>query len=157
MTPWSWRAAQEAFEADPRIAVTGPTTSHATTPQMIKRAELCRHYWNDAQVCGFAKYYAEKVRSRGWVDLPEVGGFAFFVRRDVWEELGGFDQDLPDYGNEVEFCRRITKSGRRIVWTQKSYIHHLGNQTYSGPRFGKNYIYEKSLRALEYIERKHGG
>lgn len=156
VTPWSWQAAVEAFESDPNVGVTGPSTSHATTPQMLKRAELCRHYWTDPQIFAFAKSYVESVDGSGWLDLPEAGGFAFFIRRDLWEELEGFDPLLPDYGNEMELCRRVLKKGRRIVWTRKSYIHHLGNQTYSGPKFNANYIKEKSLRAQEYIVRKHG-
>jgi GT2 family glycosyltransferase len=156
VTPWSWQAAVEAFESDPNVGVTGPSTSHATTPQMLKRAELCRHYWTDTQIFAFAKKCVEIVVGPGRVDLPEAGGFAFFIRRDLWEELEGFDPLLPDYGNEMELCRRVLKKGLRIVWTRKSYIHHLGNQTYSGPRFDSNYIKEKSLRAQEYIVRKHG-
>lgn len=156
VTPWSWRAAQEAFEADPEIAITGPTTSHATTAQMVKRAELCRHYWTDVQVFGFAKRYITGLSTRAWVDLPEVGGFAFFIRQNVWQEFGGFDPNLPDYGNEVELCRRVSKQGWRIVWTRNSYVHHLGNQVYSASQFGPDFISVRSLRALEYIRRKHG-
>ena len=156
LTPWSWRAAVEAFEADPRIAVTGPTTSHCTTPQLVERAELCRHYWSDAQIFNFGRKYVSNLPQRCWVDLPEVGGFAFFIRRDLWERLEGFDPNLPDYGNEVELCRRVSKMGLRIVWTRNSYIHHLGNQTYSSARFGPKFISTRSWHALEYIEAKHG-
>ncbi len=155
VTPWSWQAAVEAFEADPRIAITGPTTSHAATPQCIERAELCRHYWSDAQVFDFGRKYVTGLARFPWVDLPEVGGFAFFIRRDLWEQLGGFDPNLPDYGNEVELCRRVSKLGRRIVWTQNSYIHHLGNQTYSSA-FGSHFISVRCRSALEYIHAKHG-
>ena len=64
------------------------------------------------------------------VDLKEVGGFALFIRQDVWQSLGGFDETLPDYGNEMDLCRRAIKSGWKIVWTRVNYIHHLGGMTY---------------------------
>jgi GT2 family glycosyltransferase len=155
VTPWSWRAAQEAFEADAKIAVTGPTTSHAATVQMVRRAELCRHYWSDSQVFGFAQKYVQSQPSRCWVDLPDIAGFALFIRRDVWERSGGFDPNLRHYGNEVELCKRILKQGFRIVWTRNSYIHHLGGQSYSNSAYGVDFIVSSSQKAQDYIDRKH--
>ena len=134
VTPWSWRAAQEAFEADPRIGICGPTTSQTPTAQMNRRAELCRHFWTDSQIFRFAEKCVKPWPPRSFVDLPEVGGFAFFIRRTLWEQLGGFDPSLPDYGNEFELCHRASSKGCRIVWTKGNYIHHLGQQTYIDPK-----------------------
>ena len=90
VTPWSWRGAKEAFDSDPQIAVTGPTTSCASTKQTVRRAEYCRHYWTNDQICAFTERYISKQPPRSWVDLPAVDGFAFFIRRAIWEEFGGF-------------------------------------------------------------------
>jgi GT2 family glycosyltransferase len=130
VTPWSWRAAQEAFEADPTIGITGPTTSQATTLQMHKTAELCRNDWTDSQVFAFAERYISSQPARSWIDLPEIGGFAFFIRRALWDQMDSFAAHLPDYGNEFEMCRRAAKQGWRLVWTKNGYIHHLGQQSY---------------------------
>ena len=155
VTPWSWRSAQEAFEADEKIAITGPTTSHASTCQVVKRAEICRNYWSDSQVLAFAQKYVSSQPPRSWIDLPDVGGFALFIRRDIWEDCGGFDPNLPHYGNEVELCKRIIKKGFRIVWTRNSYIHHLGGQSYSNAAYGAEFISANSESAQEYINRKY--
>ena len=130
VTPCSWYAAKEAFEFDPKIAVSGPSTSRAATKQAIRRAEYCRNYWSDEQICTFAKKYISKQPPRSWIDLPDVGGFAFFIRRSIWEEFGGFNSLLPDYGNETELCMRLSERGYRLVWTRNSYIHHFGRRTY---------------------------
>jgi GT2 family glycosyltransferase len=156
VTPWSWLGAKEAFESDPNIAAAGPSTSQATTPQKLRRAEVCRHHWTDPQIFAFAQRYVSGYSACSPVDLPVVGGFALFIRRCVWEQLEGFDPELPDYGNEKELCIRIVKSGWRIVWTRSSYIHHLGSQTYSGPQFGWDFIHSKARLADEYIIKKHG-
>ncbi|MBA7606546.1 hypothetical protein ES703_13696 [subsurface metagenome] len=148
VTPWSWLAAKQAFETDPRIAVTGPSTSWAFTEQVIPEARHCRHYWNDCQIFAFAQKYIKAQKYSKLVDLPEISGFAFFIRRELWNKLGGFDVNLPDYGNEAELCIRLSKSGWRLVWTQNSYIHHFGNLSYSDMKtpkviFGQAYIREK--------------
>lgn len=154
ITPWSWRGAKEAFDSDPRIAVTGPTTSRASTKQTIRRAEYCRHYWTASQIYAFAERYISKQQPRSWVDLPAVDGFAFFIRRTIWEEVGGFDPRLLDYGNETELCKRLSKRGFRIIWTQNSYIHHFGEATYS--RFmSTNEIRQKRITARDYIKSVH--
>jgi GT2 family glycosyltransferase len=120
---------------------------------MIPKAMHCRHYWNDSQIFAFAKRYVANRPTRSWVDLPTVGGFAFIIRRSVWEKFGGFDRNLPDYGNESELCRRITKSGLRVVWTQNSYIHHFGHQSYG--RLGEEVITRRARTARAYIDRMH--
>jgi GT2 family glycosyltransferase len=152
VTPWSWRGSQEAFEADSRIVITGPSTSYTPTVQAVPRAEYCRHYWSESQVCAFAQTYVSSRPARCWTDLSEVGGFAFFVRRRFWEELGGFDSNLPDYGNEFEFCRRASKQGWRIIWVANSYIHHLGHQSY---KLERPRLLRRGLWAQTYIEKKH--
>jgi hypothetical protein len=89
-----------------------------------------------------------------WVDLPWVAGFALFVRRSVWDELGGFDANLPDYSNEVDLCERVSKLGYRSVWVRNSYIHHLGGQSYK--TLGAQAAYAQSRAAQHYVARKHG-
>jgi GT2 family glycosyltransferase len=150
VTPWSWSAAKHAFETDPRIAVTGPSTSWAFTKQVIREARYCRHYWNDCQIFAFAQKYVKRQKNSKLVDLPEISGFAFFIRRQIWEKFGGFDKKLPDYGNETELCLRLSKSGWRLVWVQNSYIHHFGNLSYGKAKDSK------SNYAIRYIKDKHG-
>lgn len=152
VTPWSWRAALEAFEAEPRIAVTGPSTSWAATSQMIERACHCRHYWSDRQIFSFAQQYVSSRPPKSWVDLPIVSGFAFFIRRNIWNEFAGFDKKLSDYGNESELCERLTRAGWRITWTQNSYIHHFGEQSYG--QMGRSEVRRRRLASKAYIDDK---
>ena len=56
----------------------------------------------------------------GTFDQPEISGFAFFIRREVWENFGGFDEKLPDYGNESELCIRLLKSGYSFKGLKKA-------------------------------------
>ena len=155
VTPRSWLGIARAFDNSPRVAVAGPSTSRTPTPQAVHRAHLCSHYWSDEQIWCFAEKYVASHRAEPLVDLPYAGGFAFFVRRAVWDEIGGFDKNLPDYGNEMEFCRRVRHSGYRIVWSRDSYIHHLGGKSY-GRTLGFAGIEDRCQRADSYIQGKWG-
>jgi GT2 family glycosyltransferase len=138
ITPHSWLGIVRAFAADAKIAVSGPSTSHTVGPQCLRRALHCRRYWTDEQIWSFAEKYVARHQRDPLVDLSMVGGFAFFVRRTVWDELQGFDKNLPDYGNETE-----SKAG---------YIHHLGSETY-GRTLGAGEIIKRCLESRAYINR----
>ena len=152
----SWHGIARAFESSLQMAVVGPSTSYTVGPQLVLRACHCRRYWTDEQIWRFAEKYVACQKNQPLVDVPFVGGFAFFIRRSVWDALDGFDKNLPDYGNEMEFCQRVKRADLRIAWTKGSYIHHLGNESY-GKAIGLDTIKKRSLDALAYTQKKHGG
>jgi GT2 family glycosyltransferase len=154
VTPWCWRGLKEVFDSDQRIGVAGPSTSYSGNTQTLPLALGCRLYWNDSQICAFARDLAAGCPDPVWVDLAWASGFAFFVRRGLWEELGGFDANLTDYGNERELCRRVSELGYRSVWVRNSYIHHFGEQSYG--TLGEETISSRKRAAERYIARKHG-
>ena len=153
VTPWCWRQIKEVFENDPRIGVAGPSTSHCGTAQRLTLAAGLRSYWNDNQICDFAHRLQREPVELALTEMPWVSGFGLFIRRDLWQELGGFDPNLPDYGNEVELCNRVKDKGYRIVWVRNSYIHHFGQQSYEC-RVGEEGIKARIRAAAAYIESK---
>jgi len=155
VTPWCWRPIQEAFETDPAIGVAGPSTSTYGNEQAVDEIVPCRFHWNDSQICAFAERLSVAPRKPVIMDLPCVLGFAFFIRRCLWERLGGFDCNLPDYGNEIELCNRVSKIGYRIVWVRSSYIHHFGRQSYAN-EIADHELRSRATMALEYVRQKHG-
>ncbi len=154
VTPWCWRGVKEAFEQDPKIGIAGPSTSYSGTPQALRLATVLSSHWIDDQICSFAKHLLTRCREPSLVDLVWVGGFAFFIRRSLWEQVGGFDKNLPDYGNEFELCRRIAEEGYRMVWVRNSYIHHFGRQSYRGT-IGDKGIDARGLAAGIYVRQKN--
>jgi GT2 family glycosyltransferase len=132
---------QEAFELDRNIGIAGPSTSVASTSQVLSLAANQGTYWNDNQICAFAERLLTQSQEPAVVDLPWISGFAFFIRRSLWEQFGGFDPKIPDYGNEFELCSRVAEKGYRMVWVRNSYIHHFGGQSYA------NVIGEEGIRA----------
>jgi GT2 family glycosyltransferase len=151
VTPWCWQAIKEAFEMNTAIGVAGPCTSTSGNEQALDTSMPCRFYWNDSQICAFAERLTASPPQPVIVDLPWVSGFAFFIRRRLWEKLGGFDHNLPDYGNEIELCKRVMNCGYRAVWVRSSYIHHLGQQSYSDTIGNQSRV----LAAYQYIRKKH--
>jgi len=154
VTPWCWVAIQRAFESDSTVGVAGPCTSSSGNEQTLDVATKCRLYWNDSQICGFAERLAGVPPEPVILDLPWISGFAFFMRRSLWEELGGFDRNLPGYFNDVELCKRVADLGYRTAWVRNAYIHHIGSQSYR--KTLPDQEIDARLRALvQYIRNKH--
>ena len=53
-----------------------------------------------------------------------VTAACMLVRREVFDEVGGFDEDMPVAFNDVDFCMRVLRAGYRIVVTPYALLHH---------------------------------
>jgi hypothetical protein len=58
-------------------------------------------------------------------DVDVVAGCFFLVRRDVIDQVGMFDEDFFMYGEEAEWCHRITKKNWRIRYFPSVQIIHM--------------------------------
>ncbi len=85
------------------------------------------------------------------VDVPTGNGFCMYIRRDVFEQIGLFDDQLfpRGYGEENDFCMRALKAGWRNVISPKAYIFHERSVSFG--------IEKKELlqRATEVLSARH--
>ncbi len=57
-------------------------------------------------------------------EVSAVTGACLLVRREAFEEVGGFDERFRVSGNDVDLCLRLNASGRRVLWTPQSVLFH---------------------------------
>lgn len=81
-------------------------------------------------------YHGHNTRN---YDMLAVTAACMLVRRSVFDELGGFDEDLAVAYNDVEFCFRLYQSGRfNVQVNDAALIHHeslsRGQDTSPGKR-----------------------
>lgn len=57
-------------------------------------------------------------------DVLAVGSAGMLVRRSVWDELGGFDPQLPMFRDDLDFGWRANRAGHRVVVAPAAVIHH---------------------------------
>ncbi len=57
-------------------------------------------------------------------DVLAVGSAGMLVRRDVWDDLGGFATDLPMFRDDIDFCWRARRAGHRVVVAPAAVLHH---------------------------------
>jgi GT2 family glycosyltransferase len=64
--------------------------------------------------------------ARAWVaqNMSAVTAACLAVRKEVFEEVGGFDETLPVAFNDIDFCLRLSHAGYRNVWTPYAELYH---------------------------------
>ena len=84
-------------------------------------------------------------------DLDAITGSCILVRRDVFEELGGFDKRYRiGYWEDSDFCMRIRQAGYRIRFTPESEIIHY--QGHSDRGFHSHYRENAQLCRRRWAE-----
>jgi GT2 family glycosyltransferase len=58
-----------------------------------------------------------------------ASGACFFVRADVFHQLGGFDATYFAHNEEIDLCWRMQLEGYKIMYTSKSTVYHVGGGT----------------------------
>lgn len=56
--------------------------------------------------------------------VPAVTAACLLIRRELFAELGGFDERLAVAGNDIDLCRRVRESGRRVVVSRHARLLH---------------------------------
>ena len=88
-----------------------------------------------------------REREVGWI----MGAF-MFMKREVYEKTGGFDEKIFMYMEEVEWCKRMKDKGFSIRYVPRMTVTHLG-QASSGFDLRKPLIRE--MEVLPYYLAKH--
>jgi GT2 family glycosyltransferase len=57
-------------------------------------------------------------------EVPAVTGACLLIRRDLFHELGGFDEGLPVTGNDIDLCKRVRQRGLCVLVTPHTRLLH---------------------------------
>ena len=101
----------------------------------------------------FGKYYASHITAdqTGKVDIL-VGAF-MLMKKKLYQEIGGFDERYFMYGEDIDLCYSVLKSGRRnYYFHETTVIHYKGESTVKDKTYMKRFkqgmdlFYEKHFR-----------
>src|SRR6185312_9932179 len=75
-------------------------------------------------------YRALDLKCDSMIPVEQPAGAFLMIRRQVWEELGGFDEGFhPLWFEDVDFCRRAIDRGYVFYCTHQSVAKHLGGHS----------------------------
>jgi GT2 family glycosyltransferase len=78
----------------------------------------------------FARYNQTYKSINETYEIDSVIGAFMFIRRSVWDEVGGFDEAFFMYGEDIDLCYRVKKKGHKVMYVHTtSIIHYKGIST----------------------------
>lgn len=93
------------LNSNPKMGIVGPVSNKALPEQMVP------------------------VMPDQIIRTQRVSGFCMLFRRELWEELGGFDEDFVGGGFEDwDFCERAQRKGWFITIDGQTHVHHFYKQ-----------------------------
>lgn len=93
------------------------------------------------------KKYFSKAHPVGWI----MGAF-FMLKREVFENTGGFDENLFMHMEEVEWCKRISDCGFKIWYVPSIEVVHLHG---ASTNFDLAPSFLNELKGIKYFSLKH--
>ncbi len=61
--------------------------------------------------------------------VPAVTGSCLAVRRDVWDDLGGFDEEYRNGYEDVDLCLRARQAGYSVGFVAESQVVHFESRS----------------------------
>lgn len=135
--------------ADPQTALVG-----CRQMEDDQHAASAIHYKQDA--CGWEKSIGEMIANRLGIYCPKrmyLSGACFFVRKDIMQAIGGFDEKLFLYAEENDIRYRILalNKGYKIVYRHDlQYIHPCRQRSMS------EQTEQRRIQADLYVLNKQG-
>ncbi|WP_417941664.1 glycosyltransferase family 2 protein [Flavobacterium sp. RS13.1] len=78
-----------------------------------------------------------------------ASGACFFIRKEVYDELEGFDESFFAHQEEIDLCWRAANEGHIIKYHPKSVVYHVGGATLQQGNPKKTYLnFRNSLLML---------
>lgn len=69
-----------------------------------------------------------------------ASGACLFIRSEIFNQLGGFDEDFFAHMEEIDLCWRINLLGKQVYCIPDSHVYHVGGGTLSKTNSKKTYL-----------------
>ncbi len=151
------------LQAHPDVGLVGPQLLNPDGS-----VQSSRRRFPTLPVLFFESTWLEKCAPRRWLrhyyvqdraddviqDVDWVTGAAMLTRCEVVAQVGGMDEGFFMYSEELDWCRRIRASGRRVVYFPEARIVHYEGKS-SEQVIPARHIYFQSSK-VRYARKYHG-
>ena len=105
-----------------------------------------------AKLLGYSKYYyANHIGKDKIAEIDILTGAFMFIKKEVYDEIGGFDEDFFMYGEDIDLSYRITKAGFKNFYVgSNKVLHFKGESTIKDKLYLENFY-----GALSIFHKKH--
>lgn len=134
----------EIMEKDKSIAIAQPKILWAKNKKFFDYAGACGgfidvfgHVFTKGRI--FNTIEMDKKQYNSMSNIFWASGAAMLIRKNIFDELGYFDERFFNYMEEIDLCYRIQQADYRIVYQPNSYIYHKVASTAAKKMFKKRF------------------
>lgn len=152
------------MEVHPEVGMVGPRLVYSDgRPQPSRRrfptlrmalAESTPWEWHFPHNRLARAYRLEDRSDDATQEVDWVTGACMLVRREIWEQVGAFDERFFMYSEELDWCRRIVAAGWHVVYLPTATVIH-----YEGAS-SEQVVAARSIRfnasKIHYFRKHHG-
>ena len=132
--PGALQTLSDYAEANPRVGIIGPQLFYGDgTPQSSRRrfptiatafleSTILQRWFPRQRV--LTRYYMLDTRDDETQPVDWINGSAMFVRRALYEQIGGLDEAFFMYSEELDWCYRAKQAGWQIVYLPVAQVTH---------------------------------
>ena len=120
-----------ALESSPDVGMAGPRSNRVSGPQWIRGCT----YTDDESLRAFSRQVATAAAGQV-VDVARLVGLCTLMRREVIDDVGGFDPCfwLGNFEDD-DLSLRALRKGWRLVIAGDAFVHHEGSATFRREKF----------------------
>ncbi len=128
------RALIDYADAHPRVGIIGPQLFYGDGTRQSSRRRfptLATAFLESTKLQQWfprnrvlTRYYMLDTRDDETQAVDWINGSAMFVRRAVYDQIGGFDEGFFMYSEELDWCRRAKDAGWQIVYLPTAQVTH---------------------------------
>ena len=105
------------------VAVLGPKLKDLSDRRVVREAGITTDRAG-RRLTGVEPGEIDQGQHDGSRAVLAVSSAGMLVRRDVWDQLGGFDSSLPLFRDDIDFCWRVHAAGYDVRVITDAVVYH---------------------------------
>ena len=100
----------------------------------------------------FARYNLTYMNENQSYEVDAVSGSFMMVRREVYEKIGGLDEQFFMYGEDLDWCYRVQQAGWKVYYVHETTIIHYKGESTKRSSLDETKIF---YNAMDLFVKKH--
>ena len=134
LRPGALQTLYDYAEAHPRVGIVGPQLFYGDGSVQSSRRRfptLATAFLESTKLQQWfprnrvlTRYYMNDTRDDATQEVDWINGSAMFVRRAVYDQIGGLDEEFFMYSEELDWCYRAKRADWQIVYLPTAQVTH---------------------------------
>jgi hypothetical protein len=133
--------------SNPRVGVVGAKLLIANNSDFIENVGGTIYLWQGGTRIGFNEKDIGQYNSTP-INLFYVSGAALLIKKELFLKVGGFDEEMFAYSEDLDLCWRLKLMNYEIKYCPKAVLLHISSASWKKSKLSLYLSHRNFLRAL---------